>query len=66
MYIVPKIIKDELGEDVYNKISEICNQPRPEREIVIWGNAQMIDAVEKTIEDEVKSLMNKKWKRKDQ
>jgi succinyl-CoA synthetase alpha subunit len=60
MYIVPKIIKDELGEDVYNKISEICNQLRPEREIVIWGNAQMIDKIEQAIENEFKQLINYK------
>lgn len=64
MYILPRIIKEELGEDIYNEMSKICNQPRPEKRWVIYGSAESIDKLNKMIDeslrDEFKHLINNK------
>ena len=52
--ILPKIIKETLGEDVYKQISDVCNESSHERKWVIWGSKAAIDAVEKAIEEEFK------------
>lgn len=53
--ILPKIIKEELGEDVYNQMSEICLSP--EREKIIYTSAENIEAWNKMWEDEFKKYL---------
>ena len=55
-YKPPKIIKEELGEDIYNEISDIItNAPDDNREFVIYASSEVIDTINKLIDEELKT-----------
>lgn len=58
IYSVPKIIKEELGDEVYNTISKIIEESPEERDFVIWASPEFIDAINNEIEKELKTKYN--------
>lgn len=55
--ILPKIIKEELGEDVYNQMSDICNQPSPEKEYKFWMSGATMKKWNIVLEKEAKKFI---------
>lgn len=60
-YKVPLIIKEALGEDVYNQVSDVMknNEEEKKREWVIYGTPKFWDAVYEEIEKELLIKYNK-------
>lgn len=57
-YVLPKIIKEELGEDVYNKMQQVIeDSPVEKRELVIWASKEFIDEIERMLEEETKRIL---------
>lgn len=57
-YTLPKIIKEKLGDEVYNTMSKIIAESPEERDFVIWASPEFIDAFNKEIEKELKTKYN--------
>ena len=57
-YKLPKIIKEELGEDIYNQMSNCISENDGDREWVIYASPEFIDAINKEIENELKTKYN--------
>ena len=57
---VPTIIKETLGEDVYNQIQKIMEEDTSkERKWIVYGTPKFWDAVHKAIDEEIKRLTKK-------
>lgn len=56
-YKLPLIIKEALGEDLYNQMQKIVDEAPPRREWVIYSSSNTIDAIEKAIDEELKHLI---------
>jgi len=54
-YKLPKIIKETLGKDIYDKMSNVISEPTSERECVIYGSPKCIDIIEEAITEEFKN-----------
>lgn len=57
-YKLPLIIKEALGEDAYNQMSEVIKNNTEEREFVIWASPEFIDAINAEIDKELKNKYN--------
>ena len=58
IYTLPKIIKEELGDEFYNTISKVVEESREERDFIIWASPEFIDAINNEIEKELKTKYN--------
>ena len=57
---VPTIIKETLGEDVYNQVQKIMEEDNSkEKKWIVYGTDKFWDAVHKAIDEEVKKLLKK-------
>jgi len=59
---LPLIIKDELGEEVYNQMQEVCNRTaESERKIVIYTNEANLEILNNALNKAVETFVKKNY-----